>query len=50
MTLTSCGLMNNLFRRKTGCPSNGRNIGAEMMFSDDKKVQKLLKRAKKFRS
>ncbi len=49
-TLTSCGLMSNLFRRKSGCPSNGKNVGAEQILSGDPKAMKSVKRAKKFRS
>jgi hypothetical protein len=49
-TLTSCGPMSNLFRRKSGCPSNGKNVGAEQILSGDPKAMKSVKRAKKFRS
>jgi len=34
---------------KRGCPSDGRNIGAERLVSGDPKVMKDLKKAKKFR-
>lgn len=34
---------------KRGCPSDGRNIGAEKLLSGDPKVMKDLKKAKKFR-
>jgi hypothetical protein len=47
---SSCGLMSNLFRRKSGCPSNGKNVGAEQILSGDPKAMKSVKRAKKFRS
>jgi hypothetical protein len=33
-----------------GCKGNGRNVGAERILSADKKTQKELKRAGKFRS
>ncbi len=49
-TLSSCGLMRNIFRRKSGCPSNGKNVGAEQIMSGDPKAMKSVKRAKKFRS
>ncbi len=32
-----------------GCPSNGRNVGAERLMGDDKKTQKLVKKAGKFK-
>ncbi len=32
-----------------GCPSNGRNIGAERILSGDPKALKAVKRAGKFR-
>jgi hypothetical protein len=32
-----------------GCPSNGRNVGAERLLNGDKKAMKLAKRAGKFR-
>ena len=49
-TLSSCGKLSGLFRRKSGCPSNGRNVGAEQILSGDPKAIKAMKRAKKFRS
>lgn len=50
MVLSSCKLWNNLFRPKYGCPSNGKNIGAEKVLSGDPETIKALKKAKKFRS
>ena len=50
MLLTSCRLWNNLFKPKYGCPSNGRNVGAEKVLSGDPETIKALKKAKKFRS
>ena len=35
---------------KRGCPSSGRNIGAERLLSGDKETSKALKKAGKFRS
>ncbi|MFM7672164.1 MAG: hypothetical protein ACKO6Q_06195 [Bacteroidota bacterium] len=48
--LTSCGLMRNMFRRKSGCPSNGKNVGAEQIISGDPKAMKAVRHAKKFRN
>ena len=50
MLLSSCKLWNNLFKPKYGCPSNGKNVGAEKVLSGDAKTAKELKKAKKFRS
>ena len=48
--LASCGMFSNLFKRKTGCPTNGKNVGAEKIISGDPKATKDAKKAKKFRS
>lgn len=32
----SCGWMNSLFGPKYGCPSDGRNVGAERILSGEK--------------
>ena len=37
-------------KAKYGCPSNGKNIGAERILSGDKASLKAAKKAKKFRS
>ncbi len=50
MLLASCGTLSNMFKRKTGCPSNGKNVGAEKLMSGDPKAVKDAKKAKKFRS
>ena len=34
---------------KYGCPSSGRNVGAEKLLSGDKKTAKAVKRAGKFK-
>lgn len=47
---SSCGMVSNIFKRKTGCPTNGKNVGAEKIASGDPKAMKDAKRAKKFRS
>jgi len=33
---SSCGLVHNLFGPKSGCPSNGKNVGAERILSGEK--------------
>lgn len=43
MSITGCKVVN-------GCPSNGRNVGAERVLTADKKTLKAIKRAGKFRS
>ena len=48
MLLSSCKLWNNLFKPKYGCPSNGKNVGAEKILSGDPKAMKDVKKAKKF--
>jgi hypothetical protein len=48
--LSSCGMLSNLFKRKSGCPSNGKNVGAEQLMSGDPKATKAAKKAKKFKS
>ena len=50
IALSSCGMMNNLFKRKSGCPSNGKNVGAEKVLSGDAESAKAMKKAKKFKS
>ena len=52
--LSSCKMFGNLFggmfKPKYGCPSNGKNVGAEKILSGDPKAMKDVKKAKKFRS
>ena len=50
MLLSSCKLWNNIFKPKYGCPSNGKNVGAEKILSGDPKAMKDVKKAKKFKS
>ena len=56
MMLSSCKMMGNVFggvfhkKEKYGCPSNGKNVGAEKILSGDPKAMKDVKKAKKFRS
>lgn len=41
----------SLFRsNKTGCPTNGKNIGAEKLVSGDPEAEKAARKAKKFKS
>lgn len=48
--LSSCGMLSNMFKRKSGCPSNGKNVGAEKLMSGDPDAVKAARKAKKFRS
>lgn len=47
---SSCGMLSNMFKRKSGCPSNGKNVGAEKVLSGDPDAMKSMKKAKKFKS
>lgn len=40
----------SLFKPKYGCPTNGKNIGAEKLLSGDPDAEKSARKAKKFRS
>ena len=48
--LSSGGMRSRMFTKKTGCPTNGKNVGAEKILSGDPKAAKDAKKAKKFRS
>lgn len=48
--LSSCRLLNSLFKPKYGCPSNGKNVGAEKILSGDPEATKSADKAKKFRN
>lgn len=48
--LSSCSLWNKVFGPKYGCPSNGKNVGAEKLLGGDPKAEKAARKAKKFRS
>ena len=48
--MSSCGMLSNVFKRKTGCPTNGKNIGAEKLASGDPEADKADKKKKKFKS
>jgi hypothetical protein len=45
--LTSCSLFNK--SSKNGCPSNGRNVGAEKLAAGDPKAIKSASKAGKFK-
>ena len=48
--LSSCGLWNKMFGTKYGCPTNGKNIGAEKLANGDPDAEKAARKAKKFKS
>lgn len=53
LSLSSCGLLHKVqqvFKPKYGCPSNGKNVGAEKIISGDPQAMKDVKKAKKFKS
>ncbi|MFI5132724.1 MAG: hypothetical protein ACHQEB_00225 [Chitinophagales bacterium] len=50
LLLSSCRVWNSVFKPKYGCPTNGKNIGAERLMGDDPKAAKEAKKAKKFKS
>ena len=50
MLLSSCNMWNSIFKPKYGCPSNGKNIGAEKLASGDPAAEKAARKAKKFKS
>jgi hypothetical protein len=45
--LTSCSVFRK--RNKNGCPTNGKNIGAERILSGETKAIDAAKKAKKFK-
>jgi hypothetical protein len=47
---SSCRVWQKVFPPKYGCPTNGKNVGAEQLLSGDKKAIKAAKKAKRFRS
>lgn len=46
LMMSSC----NLFKKGSGCPTNGKNIGAERLLSGDAAAEKAARKAKKFKS
>ena len=47
MTLVSCSVFKS---KKTGCPTNGKNVGAEKLVSGDPEGSKAARKARKFRN
>ena len=47
VSLVSCSVFKS---KKTGCPSNGKNVGAEKLVSGDPDAEKAARKAKKFKS
>ena len=50
--LSSCGLYYRVYgsrEPKKGCPTNGKNIGAEKLVKDDPQAMKAARQAKKFK-
>ncbi|MFN4313027.1 MAG: hypothetical protein ACK4E0_01950 [Chitinophagaceae bacterium] len=39
----------SLFKPKYGCPTNGKNVGAEKLLSGDPAAEKAARKAKKFK-
>ena len=50
LAFSSCKIFGNLFKPKYGCPTNGKNVGAEKIISGDPDAMKAVKKAKKFKS
>jgi len=48
LILSSCSVWNKVFPSKYGCPSDGRNVGAEKLLSGEmsKKEEKKARKAK----
>jgi hypothetical protein len=46
--LSGCSVLKK--KEKYGCPTNGKNIGAERLLSGDKDAIKAARKAKKFKS
>jgi uncharacterized protein YceK len=49
--LSSCSTISSIFHKKdkNGCPTNGKNVGAEKLVRDDPKAVKEAKKADKFK-
>ncbi|MGC4037352.1 MAG: hypothetical protein QM764_15435 [Chitinophagaceae bacterium] len=48
--VSSCKAWNSVFGPKYGCPTNGKNVGAEKLASGDPEAERAARKAKKFRS
>ena len=49
MLLSSCSVWNKMFGPKYGCPTNGKNVGAEKLANGDPEAEKAARKAKKFK-
>jgi len=47
LILSSCSVWNKVFPPKYGCPSDGRNVGAEKLLSGDNMSKKEMRKARK---
>jgi hypothetical protein len=47
--LSSCSVWNKMFGPKYGCPTNGKNVGAEKLANGDPEAEKAARKAKKFK-
>ncbi len=47
--LSSCSVWNKLFAPKYGCPTDGKNVGAEKILSGNPAAMKSAAKAKKFK-
>ncbi len=47
VSMASCSVFKS---KKVGCPSNGKNIGAERLVSGDPEAEKAARKARKFKS
>ncbi len=48
--MSSCKMWNSMFGPKYGCPTNGKNVGAEKIVSGDPDAERAARKAKKFKS
>lgn len=48
LSLSGCSIFKK--NEKYGCPTNGKNVGAEKILSGDKDAIKAARKAKKFKS
>ena len=50
MIFASCNVWSSMFKPKYGCPTNGKNVGAEKILNGDPAAMKAARKAKKFKS
>lgn len=48
LVLSSCRVWSSVFKPKYGCPTNGKNVGAERIISGDPEGTRAARKAKKF--